>query len=169
MDKKKVISKENVNFESPVSELISFRVTEKEKMQYEVIARDNEISISELYRNLARTYMHEYAISDDLRITLMISNKIESVILKNRLISTRKPSNLSNLREFFSDFETYLDEKVTNISDCDFKGKLEDFNELKKLIILHDEWLFLKLKPQLNRIIKNKRFKDLSTKCLKNI
>jgi hypothetical protein len=163
---KRAKTKDNVNFEDPLSELIAFKVSLKEKEQFEAIARENEISVSELFRNLARENIHNYAISEDLRMTLCISNKIESIVLKARIISSRKPSNLSHLREFFSDFEAFLDEKASNISDSEFKNKLSDFNELKKIIILNDPWLFSKLKPQLNRIIKNKRFKELSLKVV---
>jgi hypothetical protein len=159
---KKAKTKDNINFEEPLSELVAFKVSIKEREQFDVIARENEISISELFRNLARDYVHEYAISEDLRMTLCISNKISSLVLKARLISSHKPSNLSMTREFLSDFEAFLEEKSSNISDSEFKNRLADFNELKKLIILNDTWLFSKLKPQLTRIIKNKKYKELS-------
>jgi len=155
----KLKTKENVNFEEPLGELIGFRVTLQEKEIYESIARENEIKVSELFRNLARDYIHEYAISPDLKETLKISNKIEAILLKNRVISSRKPSNLSNLREIFSDFEAFLEAQTLNVSDSDMKSKLSDFKELSKLIILGDPWLFSKLKPQMNRIIKNKHLK----------
>lgn len=159
-------TKDNVNFEAQLEEVIGYRVTKKEKEQYEAIARENEISIGELMRNLAREHIHDYAVSEDLRITLCISNKIEAIIIKNRIISSRKPSNLSHLREFFSDFEAFLDDKISNISDSEIKSRVLDYEELSKLIILNDTWLFLKLKPQMNRIIKNKAYKAFKSKCV---
>lgn len=166
MQYKKAKTKDNVNFEDPLSELVAFKVTQKERNEFEVVARENEISISELIRNMAREYIHEYAVSQDLRTTLLVSNKIESLVLKARLISSRKPSNLSHLREFMSDFEAFLDDKIANISTEEFKSKYEDFNELKKIIILNDVWLFSKLKPQMNRIIKHKTYKEFTKRAI---
>jgi len=157
-------TKDDIHNESPLTELIAFKVTLKEKERYEAVARDNDISSSELFRNLARDYIHEYAQSEDLKNYLRVNNKISSILLKGRIISSRKETNLSHLREIFSDFEAFLDDKISNISESDLQNRLSDFRELSKLIILYDPWLFSKLKPQMNRIIKNKLVKALDTK-----
>jgi len=162
MHYKRVKTKDNVNFEDVAGEIVAFRVTLKEKEKYEAIARENEITVSEFFRNLARDYSHEYAISPNLKESLKISNKIEAILVKNRVISSRKPSNLSNLREIFSDFEAFLESQTSNLSESELVSRLLDFQELSKLIILGDPWLFSKLKPQMNRIIKNKHVKRLS-------
>ena len=164
MHYKKLNTKDNVNFEDPLTEQISFRVTSKEKGKYEVLARENEISVPELMRNLARDYSHEYAISPELKKNLIISNKIEAILVKNRIISSRKPSNLSNICEIFSDFEAFLGGKLSNNSDSELRFRLSDFREITNLVILHDPDLFLRLKPQMNRIMKNKRIKALELK-----
>ena len=161
MNYKRLETKENVNSEALLVGEVGFRVTAKEKGQYELIARENEISISELLRNLARDYIFSYAISPELKTELQISNKIEAITLKNRIISSRKPSNLSHLREIFSDFEAFLEGQTSNISDSELSAKLKDFRELSNLVIVGNPFLFSKLKPQMMRIIKNKHVKRL--------
>lgn len=148
-------------YDEPLSEQISYRVTLQEKEQYEVIARENEISVPELMRNLARENIHQYAISEDLKKNLQISGKIDQIILKNRVISSRKASNLSKINEFLSDFEDFLEAQSKNILDSDLRSKRKDLLDLINIISQVDVVLFNKIKVRASKILKNKHLKAL--------
>lgn len=152
---------EDCSYDESLNELISYRVTTKEKMQYEVVARENEISQSELLRNLARAYLHEYAISQDLRAFLQISNKIDSILLKKRVISSRKASILSRTREFLNDFEAFLEQKQQNISLTSLQSMKSDYDELVKSVFMADEDIYKQIEKQVIRISKKKVLKLL--------
>ncbi len=159
---KQLKTKDNIHFEEPLSELVSFRISQKEFIQTDAVARNNYISYSELIRNLIRDHIHEYAISENLRITLKISNKIDAILLEKRIISSRNDSNLSKMREILIDFEGFLDEKKSNISDIEMKNRVSELNALMQLIYEENKNLFLKLDKQYRRLMKNKALKRLN-------
>lgn len=152
----------NVRGEEPLSELISLRLTEKEKLQLEACARENYISLTEVMRNILRENVGHYCVSENLKKTLIVSNEIDRLLINNRIITSRKESNLSKIREICLDFEAFLDEKISNSSDCELKNRKKDIDELIKILVLNDEFLFDRIKAHLTRIFKNKRLKSLN-------
>jgi sucrose-6-phosphate hydrolase SacC (GH32 family) len=151
----------NIKFESPLKELLSFRITEEEYVQIMTVSKANEISSSELVRNLIREHIYEYAISENLRKKLRISNKIDAFLLEKRLILTRNDTSLAKIREILTDFEAFLEshpKRIDIVTAFDYKKGLD---YLLKDIYEEDMWLANQIDTQYKRILKSKHFKAL--------
>jgi hypothetical protein len=161
-----VRTKDNIRFEEPLSEIIQFRVTLKERNQIDVIARENYISESELIRNLLRENLYKYANSETLHKKLHISNEIDRILLEKRLISSRNETNLSKMREILTDFEAFLEEHPKRINYDELESRRKELDYLIKLIYEEDLFLSQQLDSQVRRILKNKHVKCSNQKNL---
>lgn len=160
---KQLRTKDNVHFEEPLSELISFRLTKKELEQIDVISRENYISQSELIRNLIRNHISNYAISPNLKKILKISNQIDSILLENRIVLSRNESNLSKMREILLNFEAFLDHFTKKSSKSELKNRYNQLEYLLQSIYQTDNDLYNLIEHQYLRLIKNKHLKALDT------
>ena len=151
----------NVRFDEPVSEQINIKVTVEEKTKLITIAAQNYISISEVMRNLIRENLHNYALSPELKKNMFISSQIDRVLLEFRLISARKETNLSKIREILNDFECFCETSVKRIDIVGFKSRRKTVSFLLELIYQNDEFLSNEIDSQYRRILKMKTYKAL--------
>lgn len=159
-------TKNNVLFEEPLSEILQFRITQKEKSQLDTVAKNNFITTSELIRNLIRENLYKYAMSINLQNWLQISNEIDRLLIEHRLISSRKETCLSKIREILTDFEVSLDIYAKNFNEVEAKNKVSQIEYLLKIVYEHDNGLSEKIDSQVRRIYKNKRFKSLKQQII---
>lgn len=154
-------TRQNTKFEQPLKELISIRVTEDESRQILTVSKHNNISSSELIRNLIRDHIHTYAISENLHKKLRISNEIDRFLLEKRLILSRNDTNLSKMREILTDFEAILEEHPKKIDIVSVFETRKGLDKLVKIIYEEDIWLSQKIDAQYRHILKSKHFKGV--------
>ena len=157
----KINTRNNVQFERPLNELLTIRITEDEQIQLVTISKNNDISISELVRNIVRDHIATYAVSKNLRKKLLVSNKIKSFLLEKRLVLTRDDTSLAQIREILTDFEAVLEahpKRIDIVSVLEYK---EELDKLLEIIYKEDEWLSKQIDSQVKRIMKSKHFKGL--------
>lgn len=154
-------TKDNIHFEEPLSEIVSIRITKKEFSQIDVVSRENCISTSELIRNLIRSHIAEYAISPNLKVSLQISNQIDTILLENRIIFSRNESNLSKMREILLNFEVFLDHFNKKSSKSELINRNNQIEYLMQSIYQKDNNLYNLIEAQYLRLVKNKHLKAL--------
>lgn len=154
-------TKDNVLFEEPLSEVVTTRITLDEKLKLDAVAKKAYISISELLRNLMKENLYKYALSENLSKYLMITGQIDMILLETRLISSRKATNLSKMREILTDFESDLEESALKIDYNSISIKMKQIERLMEVIYQKDEWLASKIDGQCKRIMKHKHVKYL--------
>jgi hypothetical protein len=156
-----VKTNKNVRFDEPLSSLISLRLTDAEKAQIEATAKTNYISVTEVLRNLVREHIHEYATSKGMKKYLFISNQIDKVLLEDRIISARKETNLSKMREILSSFEFMCEENVKKVDTVAFISQRNNISLLVGLIYENDTYLSDQIDAQYRRILKTKTYRAL--------
>jgi hypothetical protein len=158
----------NVRFDEPTNETISLKVTVDEKTKIVTIAAQNYISISEVLRNLVRDHLHSYALTEELKKNMFISSQIDRVLLETRLISARKETNLSKIREILNDFECFCETSWKKIDIVAFNSRKKTLLFLIELIYQNDEFLSKEIDSQFKRIIKTKTYKYFNDEFIDN-
>jgi len=143
-------------FDEPLSETVSFKLTSKEVSNLTTVAKSNNFSPSELLRNLIKEYLYKYSPSENLSKNMYVSGKIDMIILERRLISSRKITNLSKMREILLDFEGILSEDKKLIDWKELIYFKKQLDEVMKIIYENDEWLAQKLDAQWYKITMHK-------------
>ena len=150
-----------VDKQDSLIEVISLKCTSEEKGKLIAVSKQNQISISELVRNIVRKNLYQFAISEQMRKYLQISGEIDMILIEKSVISSRKASNLAKMIEILTDFEIVLKSQSKNFDYDEHKNWKLQIDTVMDLIYSKDSWLYEQLEPLWGRILKMKQYKVL--------
>jgi hypothetical protein len=151
-------TRQNINFEVPLTETITCKITPEEKANLVAISNQNLISISETLRNLMRDHLCDYAISENLHKYMKISSIIDAILIEKAVILSRKATNQAKMIEILTDLEVFFKTPLKQLDYDTAKNNRLQVDKAMGEIFKWDSFLFEYLEPQYDRIKKTKGY-----------